>query len=211
MIRIAALAVALSIGLLATEPAHGDVGVGGLAPRAGAPGDPVQVSIVCGWCASSSIGGRRRPPAPFPVSLVPVARAPKPHPCMGGKAVCGPFAAGPPRHRPFAYLGKAKPVFDLDHPPENVWAAKYRLRFRIPRVRPGPYAFVIYLGFSGDRGGLAVDSTRYLLHVRPADSVDPAATGTGKAWWIAGGAALFALAGGAVLLGLRWRHERAMR
>jgi hypothetical protein len=133
---------------------------------------------------------------------------------MGGKALCGPFAAGPPRHRPFTYLGKANPVFDLDHPPANPRAAKYRLRFRIPTVGPGPYAFVIHLGFSGGRGGLAVDAFRYLLHVRRADSAAPAATGTGtgtgKVWWITGGTALFLLAGGAVLLRARWRHERAM-
>jgi hypothetical protein len=123
---------------------------------------------------------------------------------MGGKALCGPFAARPPRHRPFTYLGKASPVFDLDHPPNDVWAANYRLRFRIPRVRPGPYTFVIYLGFSGGRGGLTVSATRYLLHVGPAASAAPAATGTdtgaGKGWWITGGAALFLLAGGAVFL-----------
>jgi hypothetical protein len=120
---------------------------------------------------------------------------------MRGQALCGPFAAGPPRHRPFTYLGKANPVFDLDHPPEDPRAANYRLRFRIPRVRPGPYAFVTYLGFSG---GLAVDPTRYLLHVRRAGSAAPAATGTGagagKGWWFTGGAALFLLAGGAVFL-----------
>jgi hypothetical protein len=197
VIRLAALGVALSLGLLAVAPAEADVGVAGVAPRAGAPGEPIEVSIGCGWCASSSIGGRRRPPAAFPVSLVPVARAPKPHPCKGGKALCGPFASRPPRHRPFAYLGKANPVFDLDHPPEDPRAANYRLRFRIPRVRPGPYAFVTYLGFSG---GLAVDRTRYLLHVRRDSPVATAATGTGKGWWIAGGAALFLLAGGAVSL-----------
>jgi LPXTG-motif cell wall-anchored protein len=146
---------------------------------------------------------------------------------MGGKALCGPFAAGPPRHRPFTYLGKAKPVFDLDHPPENVWAANYRLKFRIPRVRPGPYAFVTYLGFSG---GLAVDRFRNVLHVRRVGSAAPAANGTGtgkgrapsaapaatntgtaQGWWIAGGAALLLLAGGAALLGLRRRHEGATR
>jgi hypothetical protein len=199
MTRLAALSVALLLGLFAAESARGDVGVAGLTPRAGAPGERIEVSIGCGWCASSSIGGRRRPPAAFPVSLVPVARAPMPHPCMGGKAVCGPFSAGPPRRRPFSYLGKAKPVFDLDHPPEDSWAANYRLRFQIPRMSPGTYAFVTYLGFSG---GLAVSTTRYLLHVRRAGLAAPAATGTGtsKAWWIAGGAALCSLAGGALLL-----------
>ena len=203
VIRIA-IGVALLLALLAVAPAKGDVGVAGVTPRVGEPGEAIEVSIGCGWCAGSSIGGRRRPPAAFPVSLVPAARAPKPHPCMGGKALCGPFAAGPPRHRPFAYLGKANAQFDLDHPPYDPRAANYRLRFRIPRLRPGPYAFVTYLSFSGGRGGLAVDATRYLLHVRRADSVASAATGTGisigKDWWIAAGGALLLLAGGAVLL-----------
>jgi hypothetical protein len=98
------------------------------------------------------------------------------------------------------FLGRAKPLFDLDHPPENVSAAKYRLRFRIPRLRQGPYAFVIYAADADHRGSLIVNPVTRLLHVRRAGSVDPAATSTGKAWWIAGGAALFLLAGGAVLL-----------
>jgi hypothetical protein len=232
VIRIAALGVALSLGLLAVAPANGDVGVAGLAPRAGAPGEWVEVSIGCGWCASSSIGGRRRPPAAFPVSVVPLARTPKPQPCRASiiarlrkklskavaeKAECSPEAAEPPRRRPYVFLGKAKPLFDLDHPPYSPRAANYRLRFRIPRVTPGPYAFVIYLGFSGGRGGLDVDPFRYLLHVRQSGSAAPGTTGTGtgrarsatpgttgtgtdKGWWIAGGAALFLLAGGAVLL-----------
>jgi hypothetical protein len=204
MIRLAALGVALSLGLLAAESAQGDVGVAGLTPRAGAPGERIELSIACGWCASSSIGGRRRPPAAFPVSLVPVARAPRPHLCMGGKALCGPFAAGPPRHRPFEYLGKANPLFDLDHPPEDPRAASYRLRFHIPRMRPGPYAFVIYLGYSASRGGLVVNPTRYLLHVRRHTSIASGATGGGGGggndWWIAGAAAFLVLAGGALLL-----------
>jgi hypothetical protein len=58
-----------------------------------------------------------------------------------------------------------------------------------------------------------VDRFRYLLHVRRADPVAPATigvgtgpggdTGTGKGWWIAGGAALLLLAGGAALFGRR--------
>jgi hypothetical protein len=82
-----------------------------------------------------------------------------------------------------------------------VRAANYRLRFHIPMVRPGSYAFVIYLGYSGGRGGLAVDPFRYLLHVREAGSTasaaadaDPGRTGPTAAWWIAGAAALFSLA-----------------
>jgi hypothetical protein len=228
VIRIAALGVALSLGLLAAESAQGDVGVAGLTPRAGTPGEPIEVSIGCGWCASSSIGGRRRPPAAFQVSLVPVARAPKPQPCPASiiarlreklpkaaaeRAECSPEAAEPPRRRPFVFLGRARPLFDVDHPPEDPWAANYRLRFHIPKVSPGRYAFVIYLGFSGGRGGLAVDRFRYLLHVRRADRVAPAtigvgtgpgdATGTGKGWWIAGGTALLLLAAGAALSGRR--------
>ena len=87
---------------------------------------------------------------------------------------------------------------------------RYRLRFRIPSVEPGAYAFVIYCGdcYRGTRGSLIVDATRYLLHVRPDSSVTSAATGGGESWWIAGGAALVLLGGGAVFLRRR-RHERA--
>jgi hypothetical protein len=220
VIRIGVLGVALSVGFLAVEPAKGYVGVYKVIPREGIPDEPVELLVGCGWCASSSIGGRIRPPAAFPVSLVPVARAPHDQTCpawiiarletklpkaAAEKAECPQEAAEPPPHRPYVFLGKAKPVFDLDHPPEDSWATNYRLRFQIPKVRPGPYAFVIFGGNPGHRGSLIANNpTRYLLHVRRADSGASAATGTGtsigKDWWIAAGGALLLLAGGAVLL-----------
>ncbi|HEY6672707.1 MAG TPA: LPXTG cell wall anchor domain-containing protein [Solirubrobacterales bacterium] len=78
-------------------------------------------------------------------------------------------------------------------------------------MRPDSYTFVIYLRYSAAHGGLIVNPTRYLLHVRRGGSIASAATGvgtgtdTGKRWWIAGGAALLLLAGGALLL----RHRLA--
>jgi hypothetical protein len=192
----------VALALLAAEPAAGDVGVDGVDPPVGAPGEPVELSIGCGACLAVSVAqGPRHPPSAIPVSLVPVARTPKP-----------PSApvAGPPRDRPFVFLGRAKPLFQMGELRRMREIPQYRLRFRIPRVEPGAYAFVIYCDncYRGARGSLIVDPTRYLLHVRPDSPVASAATGAGEGLWIAGGAALVLLTGGAVFLRHR-RNERA--
>ncbi len=85
---------------------------------------------------------------------------------------------------------------------DGICCPEYRLRFGVPRVKPGAYAFVIYCCESspGGRGNLIVNPTRYLLHVRRGGSNGSAATGIGEGWWIAGGMALALVAGGAVLL-----------
>ena len=228
MIRIATLAVAWLLALLMVEPAGADIGVYKVIPTEGVPGTPVELSVACGAClAVSVVRGRRHPPAAFPIALTPLARAPKPHPC-GGNAECMPApAAGSLRKRPFVFLGVAKPLFterqltrmgarlargacSLATP--SGCMPEYRLRFRIPMVTPGDYAIVICDCYPGPRGGLIVDavSHRGVLRVDRGDPVtNPDATsGTRKAWWIVGGAALFLVAGGAVLLRARLRHER---
>jgi hypothetical protein len=101
------------------------------------------------------------------------------------------------------FLGRARPLFQEQELGQIRGIPQYRLRLRIPRVKPGAYAFVIYCCDPGARGSLIVDPNRHLLHVRRDSSVASAAAGTGKGWWIAGGAALFLLAGGAVLLRAR--------
>jgi hypothetical protein len=230
MIRIATLAVALSLALLMVEPAEADIGVHKVIPREGVPGTPVELSVGCGAClAVSVVRGRRHPPASFEIALIPRGRAPRPHPC-GSNAECLPTpVVGRLRARPFVFLGVAKPLFterqltqmgarlasgscSLATPPRCM--PQYRLRFRIPMVRPGDYAIVICDCYPGPRGSLIVDavSHRGLLRVSQGDPVTSAdaASGAGKAWWIAGGAALFLLAGSAVLLRLGWRHGSAL-
>lgn len=217
-----AFCVAVSLALLVAEPAEGDIGVYKVTPREGAPGTRVELSVGCGAClAVSVVRGRRRPPAPFPIALVPQSRAPKPHPC-GGNAVCDPATiARRLRERPFVFLGVAKPLFTerglrrmgarladggCSFATRPSCMPQYRLRFRIPAVKTGDYALVIFCGdcHPGPRGGLIVDavSHRGLLQVSHSDPITraEAASGSGKTWWIAGGTALLLLAAAALLL-----------
>jgi LPXTG-motif cell wall-anchored protein len=179
--------------LLTASPAHGDVGVVGVRPTVGAAGQPVEVDAGC--------GGRCGPR--LPISLVPLARAPTPQPCRAGKAECSPMAAEPPRQPPYVFLGWAK----QDSASSAV--AYYRLRFRVPTVTPGVYAFVICLGCApGRRGTLVVDTSQpgNLLRVRSEQNpVASQGSGTDAPWLIAAAVGVAAIAGGALFL----RRRRA--
>jgi hypothetical protein len=180
--------------LLTASPADGDVGVVGVRPTVGAPGQSVKVDAGCGGPC----------PPRLPISLVPLARAPTPQPCHAGKAVCSPEAAEPPREPPYVFLGWAK----QDSASSAV--AYYRLRFRVPRITPGVYAFVIFCsGCAPGRRGALVVTTRQpgnLLRVRSEQNqVASQGSGTDALWFIAAAAGLAAIAGGAVFL----RRRRA--
>jgi hypothetical protein len=173
--------------LLTATPADGDVGVVGVRPTVGAPGQSVEVDAGC--------GGRCGPR--LPISLVPLARAPTPQPCHAGKAACSPEAAEPPRQPPYVFLGWAKP----DSASSAV--AYYRLRFRVPAVTPGVYAFVICDCLPGRQGTLVVNTSQpgNLLRVHSEQSpVASKGSGTDVTWFIATAAGLAAIAGGAVYL-----------
>ena len=174
--------------LLTASPADGDVGVLEVRPTVGAPGQSVEVDAACG----GPCGPR------LPVSLVPVARAPTPEECRAGKAVCSAEAAKPPREPPYVFLGSAK------QDPASSAVAHYRLRFRVPRIAPGVYAFVICNCPPGGRGTLVVDTIqpRNLLRVRSEQNsvASQGGSGTDAPWFIAAAAVAAAIAGGAELL-----------
>lgn len=206
-----AIGLVVSFELLAPAPAEADIGVYRVTPRVGAPGEPVELSVGCGAClAISVVRGPEHPPAAFPVSLIPVARASKPPTCVGRSAECSPAPVRLPRKRPFVFLGRAKPLFTEQQLP-RIRIPQYRLRFRIPRVEPNAYAFVIYCGgcYAGPRGSLIVDTSSpgRLLRVRqgggPIASTDTRTDGT---WWFAGIGAFAVLIATALLL--RWRLMR---
>jgi hypothetical protein len=113
----------------------------------------VNLTVGCGFCYPPCYGpmGDRSgtcmprkalPPESFPISLVPIEKAPRPRRC-GPNATCSPRASGPPRRPPFTPLGEARPRTDEDgrNFRDN---PRYLLRFSIPDLRPGIYAFVIY-------------------------------------------------------------------
>jgi hypothetical protein len=178
--------------LLTASSADGDVGVVGVRPTVGAPGQSVEVDAGCG----GPCGPR------LPISLVPLARAPTPQLCHAGKAVCSPEATEPPREPPYVFLGWAK----QDSPAAA--AASYRLRFRVPRVTPGVYAFVICNCPPGRRGTLVVDTSQPGNLLRVHSEQNPVASegsGIDAPWFIAAAAGVAAIAGGAVFL----RRRRA--
>jgi hypothetical protein len=121
------------------------------------PEGPIEVVVGCGAGC----------PTRFPVSLVPLSHAPKPHPC-GDDALCSPEAGGAPRSAPFVFLGWATEASS------QTVVQQYRLRTRVPRVRPGAYAFAIYFdeGNRGAGGTLIADTSdpRKLLRVRAGQS-----------------------------------------
>jgi hypothetical protein len=150
-LRSASLATLLAgLALLTPPPATADVGVSGLSAEAAQPGDSVAVRVACGSCRAN---------ASFPVSLVPAGRAPKPHRC-GRNALCPPMSAGPPQLPPYRFLGRTEPVTADGARREEI--AESQLRFRVPDVRPGLYAFVVFCAgcAPGPRGSLIASATR---------------------------------------------------
>jgi hypothetical protein len=161
-----------SMGLLPPSLASADVGVVGLHPKAAKPGERVDLRLGCGFCS---------PGARFPISLVPVAQAPRPYPC-GENALCTPAAAAPPRRHPFVFLGRASGDRTIGAGRSSV--TESHLRFLIPNVKPGLYAFVIFCADCrrGPRGSLitATNDRGELLRVHrrkgPAGSGNETAT-----------------------------------
>lgn len=64
----------------------------------------------------------------MPIAIVPWEKQPGPVPC--GNRLCSPRYLSPPRRAPFVWVGRTND--------------RGRLRFRVPHVRPGIYAFVLF-------------------------------------------------------------------
>jgi hypothetical protein len=92
----------------------------------------------------------------MPIALVPWDRQPRPVSC--GKGSCWQRVARPPRLAQYVWLGSTD--------------AAGALRFRIPRLRPWVYAFVIFCDacVPGSRGALVAQGDvplAQLLEIRP--------------------------------------------
>jgi hypothetical protein len=131
---LAALVIALT--LLAAPAAKADLGVEKASRSGGAPGERISLTIGCGAC--SAIGAEA--PASFPISLVPVGKAPRPQRC-GPNALCSPRVRAVPRRSPFTYLGEAR-LQDGEEGERPV--LRYVLDFTIPKLPAGIYTYVIY-------------------------------------------------------------------
>ena len=146
----------LAVLLIAASTASADTAVVGLSPKVARPGERVDLRVVCGAC--------RRADTSFPISLVPVAKAPPPHPCRvklkghTGTGLCSRRRRGDRQeavraarqHEPgttSAARGIVAAWFELD------------LSFAVPEIEPGRYAFVIFCAECGrrSRGSLIAD------------------------------------------------------
>jgi hypothetical protein len=130
--RVFLLSGALFGVLCAT--AHADLGPPRLSQSAGKPGQ-----VVTG-----------RAPRGMPVLMIPERLAPQPYSC-NGNAICAPYSVGAPSRSPWVRLGRLSgPVFPITFG---------TLRFRVPRVEPGPYKIFLYCEpcYRGRRGSLLTD------------------------------------------------------
>lgn len=142
------------VALVPAAPAEAAVGVEKVSRPAGAPGDAVKLTLGCGFCYPPCKGpegrpdgpcmpGNEAPPESFPVSLVPIEKAPEPYPC-GPNALCSPHTRGAPRKPPFTYLGRATPPSDDEVQTDRPNVPRYLLDFAIPDLRPGVYTYVVF-------------------------------------------------------------------
>lgn len=187
------------VGLLLAAPSAADVGVVGLNPAVAKPGERVELRVGCGSCP---------PGASFPISLVPLAQAPRSHSCRRN-VLCIPAATEPPHVRPFVLLGHTgggDALFSTPHPV----GSESHLRFLTPDVAPGRYAFVIFCAtcYQGPRGGLIADTSdsAELLLVQPREApIRSGADGSEATPWVAVAAGTVALVLAVVLLVRRRR------
>jgi hypothetical protein len=194
----------LSAGLLASavlfmvSQADADIGVIGVKPNVGAPGQLVDLAVGCGGS---------RCPQQWPVSLFPSAQARRALApvCEGKHGPCSsPIAPRLPRERPYVFLGWATRASPTSY------GQSYELRFRVPRVKPGAYAFVIFgdLRSPGPSGFLIADSTSpgKFLRVHP-EQLSTASSGDGADWaWLIAAAAILAFS--LVSFGRRVKRHR---
>lgn len=178
------LAAVTTLALLSAS-VQAAVGVSAVSRDTGAPGAEVKLTLECGFCFPPCRGpkGERhpagfdrgpcmlgthgaQPPSSFGISLVSIDDAPEPHHC-GPKAVCPPQASAPPRKAPFRYLGQAIPPPQGNNP-EHGDAPRYLLDYKIPKLAPGLYAYVIFCDtcLKGKRGSLIASLGERLWRLR---------------------------------------------
>jgi len=164
--------------LIVASTAGADTAVVGVSPRVATPGEQVDVRIACGACPADET---------FPVSLVPVGKAPKPRRCRGNQD-CSVTAAEPPRKRPFLFLGETtRPRARA--PEVRPPGSDSHLRFTVPAIEPGAYAFVIFAMSRRGGPGTLITSTAPgdVLRVLPKEpAMDSAEDDSDAALWIAG-------------------------
>ena len=168
-----ALATAALALVLATST-QGAVGVEKVSRHGGEPGASVTVTLGCGFCfppcegkpghrnTPCMLGTKRDPPASFPISLVPIGKAPEPHPC-GPNALCSPETKAPPARAPYSYLGEA-----VARERTGNEIPRYDLDFEVPDLPPGVYTYIVYCDVCnrGKGGSLIANPRSHLWRLR---------------------------------------------
>ena len=169
--------------LIAPASTPASVGIEKTSRAAAAPGERVKVTIGCGFCFPPCEGKparntpcmldtNRQPPSRFPLSLVPVERAPKPRRC-GPRALCAPQADAPPAGHPYSFLGDALPPPDIEQIRESGrrYVPRYSLEFEVPDLPAGNYVYVIFCEtcVRGEGGSLLAETRArpWGLRIRP--------------------------------------------
>lgn len=163
--------------LLFVAPAQSDVGVEKTSRHGGEPGTAVTVTLGCGFCfppckgepghrkpLPCMLGTREDPPESFPISLVPLSKAPEPHRC-GPNALRPPQSKAPPARAPYTYLGEAM-AMAREQTGKSI--PRYSLDFEVPDLRPGLYTYVIWCDVCnrGKGGSLIANPGSRLWHLR---------------------------------------------
>jgi hypothetical protein len=174
--KAAIAALSFVVLLAVASPAAADVGVVSTSRAAGAPGDPVELMLGCGFCFPPCVGepghrhppgdihgvcmldGHREPPASLPIWLTPLKHSLKPYLCRPGEG-CELGSSRPPHLPSFIYLGRAVTTGAGGEAGHEI--PRYRLAFAVPETKPGRYKYVIFCDacVDGPRGSLTDSHT----------------------------------------------------
>jgi hypothetical protein len=215
-------AVLMSVLFIAAASlAQADVGVVSSSRTAGAPGDPVELTLGCGFCFPPCVGepghrhppgdlhgpcmldSHREPPGSFPIWLTQLKHSLRPYVCRPGEG-CEPGSSRPPHLPSFIYLGRAVPTAAAE---KGDRIPRYRFAFGVPEARPGRYKYVIFCDacIDGPRGSLTDSHTiaagRLRVLAPIATTGAPGGGGVELRWIFAAALAILALGTGALL----WR------
>jgi hypothetical protein len=164
--------------LLLGGSAAADVGIEAVSPAEGAPGDRVTVRVGCGFCyppcegpkgerhppgrehGACIPGTRTEPPDHFPISLLPIGSVPRVLACQAPAACPAVKTSRLPERPPFTYIGAA--VRRTKAPNSGGDIPHYLLRFRIPDLKEGVYAYVLYCGACWQGAGGSLISSPFL-------------------------------------------------
>ena len=189
--NLACVLGALLAAFIAAATAAADTAVVGLSPKVARPGDQVDLRIGRGACPAD---------ATFPISLVPVAKAPRPYPCRDN-ALCTPTAPAPPRQRPFVFPAALAVQTSARPDGAATWFGLAPSLYR-PEIEPGVYAFAIFaVSRQGPPGVLIADTgPGHLLRILPRETpVGSSGDGSDATLWIVAGIGTIALVLAAVL------------